>query len=91
MPYNRNTFEGRQKYNRYQKFYMRRIRAQIYLSEEKPKKQWSKFALSLWPHLANVDPNEEDKWSIKKKNGRPRIIDLERDERIASGRRRLDE
>jgi hypothetical protein len=88
MPYNRNTFEGRQKYNRYQKFYMRRIRSQIYLSE---KKKWSKLALILWPRLANVDPNEEDSWATKKKSGRPRIVDLERDKRIASGRRRLDE
>jgi hypothetical protein len=86
MPYNRSTFGGRQKYNRYQKLYMRRIRAQSYLSEHKPKKEWSAFALRLWPYLANVDPSEEYKWSIRKKNGRPRIVDLERDKRIASGR-----
>jgi hypothetical protein len=68
MPYNRSTFEGRQKYNRYQMLYMRRIREEIYESE-KPK-GFSKFALTVFPHLADVDP--EEYFDRRKKNGRPR-------------------
>jgi hypothetical protein len=62
---------------------MRRERAKIYYAEEQqeeeqPKVQWSEFILRLHPELANVDPNQDYQIRKKRKGGRPRIIDLQR-------------
>ena len=97
MPYNRNTPEGRQKYNNYMRVYMREymriVRYQEYLN--RPKEEWSDEDCRRNPALTRQFANpaeyrrtkqvrtDHPMQALGRLGGRPRVLPTDKSPKLA--------